>query len=156
MNRLMKKDFIAVFVVAAVSLVLLVGYQKPAAEPINKTADGVALKGYDAVAYFKDGQAVRGSDEFAYEWMSSKWYFASEANRGLFASDPEKYAPQYGGYCAWAVGHEYTAPGDPTVWKIFEGKLYLNYNKDVQKMWEKDIPGLTKKGDENWPRLIRK
>jgi len=75
-----------------------VGYQKPAAEPINKTCDGMALKGYDTVAYFQDGQAVKGSDEFVHEWMNSKWYFTSAASRDLFASAPEKYAPLYGGY----------------------------------------------------------
>ena len=81
--------------------------------------------------------------------------FSSAANRDSFAGDPEKYAPQYGGYCAWAVGHGYTAKGDPEAWKIVEGKLYLNYNKDVKAKWEQDVPGYISKGHENWPKFLK-
>jgi YHS domain-containing protein len=124
-----------------------------AVDPVNKNVFGTALKGYDAVAYFKEGRPVKGKDEFRHDWMGAKWYFASADNRDAFAKNPDKYAPQYGGYCAWAVGHGYTANIDPAAWRIVEGKLYLNYSKDVQKMWEQDIPGWVKKGDENWPKL---
>ena len=124
-----------------------------AVDPINKNIFGTALKGYDAVAYFKEGRAVKGKDEFRHDWLGAKWYFASAANRAEFARNPEQYAPQYGGYCAWAVGHGYTANIDPEAWRIVEGKLYLNYDKSVQKMWEQDVPGWIKKGNENWPKL---
>lgn len=125
-------------------------------DPVNKNLFGTALHGYDAVAYFKDGRAVKGKDEFRYDWMGAKWYFANAANRDEFARAPEKYAPQFGGYCAWAVGHGYTANIDPEAWKIVDGKLYLNYDRNVQKMWEQDRDNWIKKGQENWPKIIKK
>lgn len=124
-----------------------------AVDPINKNIFGTALKGYDAVAYFKEGRPVKGLDEFRQDWMGAKWYFASAANRDEFARNPEKYAPQFGGYCAWAVAHGYTASIDPEAWRIVDGKLYLNYSKDVQKKWEADVPGFIRQGNENWPKL---
>jgi YHS domain-containing protein len=124
-------------------------------DPIYKYSGGLALKGYDPVAYFNDGKAVEGSDQFAEEWNGAKWRFASAENRDAFASDPEKYAPQFGGYCAWAVSHGYTAKGDPNAWKVVDGKLYLNYNQDVKAKWEQDVPGYISKGDENWPRFLK-
>lgn len=124
-----------------------------AVDPINKNIFGTALKGYDAVAYFKESKPVKGKDQFRHEWMGAKWYFASAANRDEFASNPEKFAPQFGGYCAWAVAHNYTASIDPEAWRIVDGKLYLNYSKDVQKKWEADVPGFIKQANENWPKL---
>lgn len=124
-----------------------------AVDQINKNIFGTALKGYDAVAYFKESKPVKGKDQFHHEWMGAKWYFASAANRDEFAKNPEKYAPQFGGYCAWAVAHNYTASIDPEAWRIVDGKLYLNYSKDVQKKWETNIPGFIKAGNENWPKL---
>lgn len=118
--------------------------------PFCQSENGLALKGYDPVAYFVEGKPVEGSDAFATEWKGAKWHFASAQNRELFLSAPEKYAPQYGGYCAWAVGHGYTANGDPNVWKVIDGKLYLNYNQEVKAKWEQDIPSFISKGDENW------
>ena len=85
--------------------------------------------------------------------MGATWYFACAENRDRFAADPERYAPQYGGYCAWAVAHGYTAKIDPEAWKIVDGKLYLNYSKDVQADWAEDIPGNISKGDANWPKI---
>ena len=114
------------------------------------TEDGIAIRGTDPVAYFKESKAVQGSSEFEYEWMGVKWQFSTEENRDLFASNPEEYAPQYGGYCAWAVSQGYTASIDPQAWKIVDGKLYLNYSQDVQKRWSKDIPGNIAKADANW------
>ncbi|MFN7947711.1 MAG: YHS domain-containing (seleno)protein [Blastocatellia bacterium] len=122
-------------------------------EPVNRNLFGTAVKGYDVVAYFTQGKAVKGSNEFRHDWMGAKWYFVSAANRDEFAKSPEKYAPQYGGYCAWAVSNNYTADIDPEAWKIVGGKLYLNYNRDVQKMWEKDQSERIRKADTNWPGL---
>ena len=124
-------------------------------EPVFKSQEGVALKGYDSVAYFTEGKAAEGLSEFEAEWMGAKWHFASARNRDLFASEPDKYAPQYGGYCSWAVSHGYTAKGDPEAWKIVDGKLYLNYNQEVRARWEQDIPGFISKGDENWPAFLK-
>jgi hypothetical protein len=114
---------------------------------------GVAIEGTDTVAYFTESKAVEGSSRFTHEWKGAKWRFVSAANRELFAAAPEKYAPQFGGWCAWAVKEGYTASIDPDAWKIVDGKLYLNYSKSVQSQWVGDIPGNIKKAEANWPRL---
>lgn len=120
---------------------------------INRDRSSLALKGYDPVAYFQQGRSVKGTSLFSYRWMDSTWHFASAESRDLFASDPQKYAPQYGAYCSWAVSRGYTADTDPDAWKIVDGKLYLNYSKSVQRKWETDIPGNIRKADGNWPSL---
>jgi YHS domain-containing protein len=119
-------------------------------------ASDLAVGGYDPVAYFTDGKPVEGAKAFAHEYKGATWRFASAANLAAFKADPEKYAPQYGGYCAWAAAQGYTAKGDPKNWKVVGGKLYLNYNSDIQKKWEKDVPGFIAKGDANWPAILSK
>lgn len=122
---------------------------------INKSWQGVAIKGYDPVAFYEDGKPVKGSDKYEYKWRDAKWRFASAEHRDLFQANPENYAPQYGGYCAWAVSQGSTANVDPkNAWKIVEGKLYLNYNVKIQEKWAKDIPGNIKKADANWPGVL--
>ncbi len=116
--------------------------------------DGVAIRGADPVAYFTQGDAVIGSPEFEYEWNGATWRFASAEHRDLFASNPEDYAPQYGGFCAWAVSQGYTAEVDPEAWRIVDGKLYLNYSQKIQERWSRDIPGHIAKADENWPGVL--
>lgn len=122
-------------------------------ERVNKDGNGVALKGYDAVAYFTGGGPVQGSPQFTHQWMSATWRFVSASNRDKFAAEPEKYAPQFGGYCAWAVSNNYTAPIDPLAWKIVGGKLYVNYSKSVQEKWSQDIPARIQAAEKNWPGL---
>lgn len=98
-----------------------------------------AIKGYDTVAYFTQSKAVEGSEAFTYKWRDGVWHFASQENLDLFKGDPEKYAPQYGGWCAYAMSDRgRTVRIDPEVWHIHDGKLYLNYNKRVQKAWLED------------------
>ncbi|MEA5465786.1 YHS domain-containing (seleno)protein [Leptothoe sp. PORK10 BA2] len=116
--------------------------------------DGVAIAGADPVAYFTQSDYVPGSDEFTHDWEGATWQFASAENRDLFAANPEEYAPQYGGFCAWAVSQGSTAAIDPTAWKIVDGKLYLNYSAGIQKKWSKDIPGNIAKADQNWPAVL--
>jgi YHS domain-containing protein len=123
-------------------------------EPVNKEDGKLALNGYDSVAYFTEGKAVEGSGEFSYVWMGAEWHFTSPATREAFVKEPEKYAPQFGGYCAWAVAHGYTANGDPTVWKVVDGKLYLNYNQRVKEKWEQDETHFIKQGSDNFPRFL--
>jgi YHS domain-containing protein len=123
---------------------------------ISTNSDGVAIKGYDAVAYFTLGEPKKGKAEFRATWKDATWYFASMENAELFKKEPEKYAPQYGAYCAWAVGNNYTYSADPLAWKIVEGKLYLNANKKVQAQWLKEIPELINKADDNWPAVLKK
>lgn len=113
-----------------------------------------ALGGYDSVAYFTAGKPVKGSKQFSTRYEGAKWLFSSAENRAAFIADPTKYAPQYGGYCAWAVSQGYTASGDPTVWKIVDGKLYVNYNDDVGAKWSKDPQGFIKLANENWPTVL--
>ena len=126
-----------------------------ALSPVNKTLfGGVAIDGYDPVAYFLDGAPREGSKSFAFEWNGATWRFASAEHRDLFAATPEKFAPQYGGYCAWAVGHGYTAAIDPDAWTIREGKLYLNYDLEIREQWLGDAPGWIAKGDVHWPKLV--
>lgn len=117
------------------------------------TSWGAAIDGADPVAYFTEGRPVEGKREFSAQWNGASWRFASAANRDLFLADPERYAPQYGGYCAWAVSQGYTASSDPDNWRIVDGKLYLNYSQSVQKDWEQDIPANITKADANWPKI---
>ncbi len=122
---------------------------------VHKNAAGQAIDGYDAVSYFA-GQPVKGKAEFSHEWQGATYLFANAKNRDQFAAAPEKYAPQFGGHCAWAVGNNYTAKADPMAWKIVDGKLYLNYNKDVQAKWTAQETQLIEKGHANWPALVAK
>lgn len=117
---------------------------------------GVAVGGYDPVAYFEDAKARPGEQDITLEHDGAIWRFATPENKAAFAADPARYAPQYGGYCAWAVSRGYTAKGDPNAWKVVNGKLYLNYNKDVQSNWAKDIPANIRTADANWPRVLKK
>lgn len=114
----------------------------------------VAVSGYDPVAYFTAGKPVEGSKAFTATWMGAEYHFASAANRDRFKADPARYAPQYGGYCAWAVSQGYTAPSDPKVWKIVDGRLYLNYDASVGRKWSTDIPGHIAKANANWPKVL--
>jgi len=117
--------------------------------------DGHAIRGTDPVAYFSQNSPVAGKSEFTHDWSGATWLFATEENRDLFAANPKKYAPQYGGFCAWAVSQGSTAPIDPQSWKIVDGKLYLNFSKGVQSRWEKDIPGNIAKANTNWPGVLK-
>ena len=114
----------------------------------------VAVGGYDPVSYFSADGPVKGSADYSLTYNGAQWHFATAANRDSFRQDPERYAPQYGGYCAWAVSQGSTAKGDPANWKIVNGKLYLNYNSDIQKRWEQNIPENIQAGNRNWPRVL--
>jgi hypothetical protein len=146
-----------------IALTVLVGLGSTAMEASAKESriytgyfSSLAVGGYDPVAYFTKGHPVEGKKEFQTRWMDAEWRFASAENRELFIASPEKYAPQYGGYCAWAVSQGYTASGDPQRWKIVGGKLYLNYDEEVQRRWEKDIPGFIASAERNWPSVLGK
>ena len=114
----------------------------------------VAVGGYDPVSYF-DGTPVQGDKSVSTTWMGAEFRFASTENRDRFLSDPAHFAPQYGGYCAWAVAQGKTAKGDPEFWKIVDDKLYLNYNAKVQKDWEQDVPGFIKAANGQWPDVLK-
>lgn len=150
LRRLTLKTALAL---AAIGVPLAAAHAKDA--PVyTGTFSNLAVGGYDPVAYFSEGHPVKGERQFTLKHQGAEWRFASAANREAFAAAPQKYAPQYGGYCAWAVSQGYTASGDPQYWKIVDGKLYLNYDADVQKKWERDIPGFIAKADHNWPAVL--
>lgn len=116
-----------------------------------------AAGGYDVVAYFKEAKPVEGQKAYKHRWKGADWYFSSEENLASFKQTPEKFAPQYGGYCAWAVSeHNDFAPGNPKYWKIVNDKLYLNYDKKVQQDWEKSQNDHIVKADQNWSGLEKK
>lgn len=122
------------------------------AEKIN-VSRGLALHGYDAVAYFVEGRAVKGSTEFTVDDGGVTYRFANGANRDAFLKDRAKYRPQYGGFCAYGVSRGYTVDIDPEAFAIVDGRLYLNYSKRVQRTWDQDRPGYIRKADAEWPRL---
>ena len=111
------------------------------------------ISGYDAVAYFTEGKPRRGNGHYAAEFDGVTYLFASEDNKKKFEANPQKYLPAYGGYCAFGVTVEKKFATDPEAWKIVDGKLYLNLDKDVQAEWGKDVPGSIRKADSIWPRI---
>ena len=122
----------------------------------NSLHAGLGAKGYDVVAYFTDGRPVPGSAELTAEYGGVTWRFATAEHRDRFAAAPAKYAPQYGGFCSWGIAQGKLFDVDPANgWKIVDGKLYLNFNADIEKTWESDIPGFITKAEANWPQLDR-
>jgi YHS domain-containing protein len=123
--------------------------------PVFNPSEG-AIRGYDPVAYFKDGKAVKGSQQFSYTWQTAVWYFSSRQNLDSFQTAPEKFAPRYGGYCAYGLADGHKAPTDPEAWAIVDNRLYLNYNKKVQELWKKNQEKFIEKADSNWQLLKNK
>ena len=150
MHRLLKNLILLSLVAALATPAAL------AADPINATRKGVAIEGYDVVAYHTEGKAMKGRQEFTHEFQGAEFRFANAENRDLFAGAPEKYAPQYGGYCAFAVAKGSTAPIDPLAWDIVDGKLYLNYSKKIRKKWQADRAEFIRQADANWPGVLAK
>ena len=125
----------------------------PAPE-INVSADGLAIRGYDATAYYLRGQPMLGSVTYQLHYKGATWRFASSKALARFKANPIAYAPQFGGYCSWAVSQAYIAPGDPTQWKIVDGKLYLNFNARAKELWEADQAAAIERGHANWPKVL--
>ena len=113
----------------------------------------LALHGYDAVAYFTEGQPVRGSDSLVHVHEGAAYRFSSEANLSAFEADPDRYAPQYGGFCAFGVSVGKKFDGDPHLWKIEDDRLYLNLNEEIYETFLEDIDGNISKADSNWPDI---
>lgn len=126
-----------------------------AKDAINSTRFGnLAIEGTDPVAYFRAGGPVKGQSDYEYEWNDARWRFSSAENRDLFANDPQRYAPQFGGYCAYAVSQGYTAGIDPKAWTIVDDKLYLNYSPKIQKRWLENRDAYIRAAEENWPGVL--
>lgn len=139
---------------AAIPAVAVFSTPAFAAKPAVFASGGIAINGYDPVAYFTEGKAVAGDPAITSDWNGVLLQFASAANKATYDADPETYAPQYGGYCAFAVSKGATAPTDPEAWTIHDGKLYLNFSIGVRATWRKDIPGNVAKADANWPKVL--
>lgn len=147
--------FVALFAAACGSAFVNEEFNK-GAKFVSKTSDGLAIKGYDAVAYRTIDGAVQGKPEYEYAWKGAKWLFASPENRERFAASPETFEPEYGGYCAWSLSEGTVMEADPEVWKIVDGKLYLIQNDMVKEVWEKSEPSLIEKSNENWRQMMNK
>lgn len=119
----------------------------------NVDSSGLALQGYDPVAYFTEQKAIRGRPQFTAAHEGATYRFFSEKNRDAFLAAPSRYAPQYGGYCAYGMASGYKAPVEPDAWTVSGDKLYLNYDRSVRGTWSSDIPGHVRKADANWPKL---
>ena len=128
---------------------------KPAPE-ISVAADELAARGYDVTAYFLRGTPVRGSAAHQLHYRGATWRFQTANSLARFKADPAAFEPQFGGHCAWAVSQAYIAPGDPTQWKIVDGKLYLNFNARAKELWEADQADAIKRGHANWPGVLTK
>lgn len=115
--------------------------------------DGMAIRGYDVVAFHTDARATKGSEKFIYHWKDTNWLFANQENLDMFKKEPEKYAPQYGGYCAYGTADGHKAPTETDTWTVKDNKLYFNYNKKVQQIWNKDQVGYIEKADKNWVEI---
>ncbi len=144
---------IALAIMLGLGAAFTVGSNAQATEEVN-ISDGYAVHGYDVVAYFTVGAPTRGSDQFTAEYQGATYRFASADNRDRFAADPAKFAPQYGGYCAFGTAMGRKFDGDPTRWRIIDGKLYLNLNKKVQQRWLTDTPGFIRGAEHNWPIIV--
>lgn len=119
---------------------------------IFQTSEG-AIRGYDPVAFFNEGKALSGSKEFYYDWKGARWFFVSTDHLEMFKKDPERFAPQYGGYCAFGMADGHKAPTETDTWTIHNEKLYFNYNQKVKSTWTKNMSTLITKADKNWPLL---
>jgi YHS domain-containing protein len=127
----------------------------PPAPPVSTDAQGLAIGGYDPVAYFSQGRPMKGKAVHQTNWNGATWRFASAASLEAFKAAPDRYAPRYGGYRAWAVSQGYIAPGDPHRWKIVDGRLYLNFNARAKELWEADEAAAIVRGDANWPGVLK-
>ncbi|MEH6451903.1 MAG: YHS domain-containing (seleno)protein [Psychromonas sp.] len=112
-----------------------------------------AAAGYDVVAYFSEQKPVKGDSDFSYEYQGADWYFSNQENLDKFKQNPEYFAPQYGGYCAWAMAGNKTAPGNPPFWTIYNDKLYLNYDQDVVDTWRDNKDEFIEQADVHWASL---
>ncbi len=140
---------------ALIALISFLPTTTSAEKAISTTFFGTkAAGGYDTVAYHTEQKAVKGNKGFKTNWKGANWLFSSAKNLQAFKANPEKYAPQYGGYCAWAAAENKLVKADPTIFDLHEGKLYLNYNAKTRKDWKADRTGMIQRGNQNYPRLI--
>ncbi len=136
--------------------VAIAGSAIAAGVEINATPTGLAMQGYDPVAYFTEGEPTKGNWQITALHDDAMYRFANEENKAAFEANPEAYLPAYGGYCAFGAAMGFKFDGDPTYWKIVDNKLYLNLSEDIQQRWEGDIPGFIEKASANWDDIADK
>jgi hypothetical protein len=136
--------------VSGLALAGKIAFATDSIQPVNTTSERVAIKGYDTVAYFTDGQPKKGQPEYQFVWRDARWLFASAQHMELFAGDPERYAPQFGGFCAGGVTRGKLVQADPEAWTIVDGKLYLNFDKAVRDQWRQNVAENIDKGNAAW------
>ncbi|NJM30681.1 MAG: hypothetical protein HC855_11780 [Rhizobiales bacterium] len=146
---MLRRTFIALL--AAAPMAAAAHAAKP--EIFTGPVEGVGAAGYDVVSYFT-GTPAEGKAEHATQWNGATWRFATAENLAAFQASPEKYAPQYGGYCAYGVSQGYAVKSEPEAWTVVDGKLYLNYSLDVREKWKADIPGYIATANTNWPKVL--
>jgi len=148
-----KKSGVLTLLLVLVAVILGAGIPPARADAVYTSFLGTAINGYDPVAYFRDGKPQEGSSDFQLNWQGATWQFKTAENRAAFEKSPETYAPQYGGFCAWAVSQGYTAPTVPEAWDIVDGKLYLNNSVGVQSVWRKQRAENILSANRKWPGL---
>jgi YHS domain-containing protein len=150
---LSKRTIIALATAIALTAGAAVVPAAAAGPDVNATITGLALRGYDPVAYFTDGKPIAGDYRITARYNEATYRFASQEHKILFETDPVKYLPQYGGFCAFGAAQGVKVDGDPAVWKIVDDKLYLNLAPPVYDRWSENIPGYVKSANDNWPSL---
>lgn len=142
----------------AVTMILVLAVASAFAEKrlVNVDKSGVALKGYDPVAYFTDNAPVKGDSRFSSTYRGATYYFANDEHKKLFESDPTKYEPQFGGFCAYGVSKGYTVKIEPDAFQVVDGRLLLQYDKSVREKFQQDTTGNLKRADSNWPGILEK
>lgn len=154
--KISSRSFLVLSVIFGVVALFAACADSQGVKPVNTAADNTAIRGFDTVAFFTDEKLTEGKRDFVHEWNGARWHFASAENLEKFKNAPEKYAPQFGGYCSYAVSHGYTADGDPATWKIAGGRLYLNYNQKAKDLWEKEQEKFIDDGERNWQEFLVK
>ena len=144
-------------ILKSIAAVLLLTVSAYAGELVNVSgASKAAVSGYDTVAFFTDAKPVNGSPFISAEYQGATYFFATEEHKKLFTENPEKYAPQFGGFCAFGVGLDKLFPVDISTWQVRDEKLYLNLNPDILKKFNADFEGNVAKANQNWPGLVKK
>ena len=149
---LTRRSLLATF--AAAPALILASNSALAAEPEIFAVDGVAIRGTDPVGYFNQSQPVAGTTAYKTDWKGATWHFSDAASRDAFAANPDRFSPEFGGYCAYAASKGYLAPTIPEAWTVYENRLYLNANLRARELWLQDVPGNIAKGRANWPGIL--
>lgn len=151
----MKKIILGIAIVVVVAIAGIFIFSGSSGSDASEVfvSDGKAIKGYDPVAFFEVSEPVMGKEQFSYDWNGATWLFSSKENMNRFKENPEAYAPQYGGYCAYGTSQGHKAPVEIDTWSVIDGKLYFNYNGKVKETWDENRAEFILEADKNWPKV---